>query len=334
MTQSRFNSDELDAGFAVNPTPDSPKTPSSEGNALHQPRVEHLIDWLTYTVPRDVPLEEALLPHDALYITGEVLPNIKGYNVRLALTHGSISYHTEYPEHKLCIQFTGSDLWNLRKNGVNLNEMLKYGRQVLNANVTRLDYAVDWHADNSPLDLFRAWRDGQLRTEARHCTLDWGCEKSKGELQDAYTVYFGKNKSKRRLRIYDKAAQLNVPGPWVRSELIMRDGFGNQVADAMIREGIAEAGNQAIRDFIECDIDWFNQAIRGPSVYIQTPPPKEHDTDQWFIDILPTFIQRLDEGIETGNYRVFDAYEPVIRRAAPHREAARMSQFAAIRSNN
>src|SRR5690606_24422821 len=107
---------------------------------------------------------------------------------------------------------------------------------------------------------------------------------------ETHSSYFGSNQSKRMLRCYDKAYQARVPGPWTRTELVMRHGYGNRVADAMVKDDIEAAGKQAIREFIQCDIDWFNRALTGPSVYIQTPPPLKHDSAAWLlVHVLPTF---------------------------------------------
>lgn len=308
------------------PNPHSAEPSNSRNStppAISIPRKEHLLDWFTYTVPRDIELSEALFPHDALYIVGERLKNIQGYNTTLSLTHGRISYHTEDPEQKICVQFTGRDLWCLRDQGVDLQALLAYACG-LEAKITRLDYAVDWYGDSSPEDVFFAFREGRLRSRARHSDLRWGCDKTKRETIDAFTAYLGSEESERQLRCYDKAAQVGCNGPWTRIELVMRDGFGNRVADAMIREGIGLAGNQAIRDFVKkCDIDWFNQAVSGPSVYIKTPPPKERDPKQWLLSqVLPTFERTLESDAAVGDFEVFDAYWPSMRKTAAKRHGA------------
>lgn len=295
-------------------------TPTAAPSA---PRTTHLIDWLTYTVPWNSDLSAALFPHDALFITGEPLENIKGYNTSLGLSHGRISYHTEHPENKTCVQLGGADLWHLRQAGIDLRELLAYVYQTLNATITRLDYAVDWYGEGDPWDLYYSWKANQLHTLAKRAYVKMEAYKVDGVTREIPTIYLGSGKSNRMLRCYDKAAQLGVPGPRIRIELVLRDKLANLVVKAMIQDGIGPTGNQAIRHHVQGDIAWFNQAISGPSIYIETPPPKERDPKRWLLsNVLPTFERTLESDAAVGDFEVFDAYWPIMRKTAAKRHGA------------
>lgn len=95
------------------------------------------------------------------------------------------------------------------------------------------------------------------------------------------------------LRCYDKATLMKVAGPWTRIELELREGFGNRVATAMLSDGIWAVGNQAIRDFIQCDLDWFNEALYGPSVEIPAPPQKISRKRQWYRGAIRSGLTKL-----------------------------------------
>lgn len=172
----------------------------------------HCIDWLTYTVPTDVGVEAALMPHKALYITGEVLPNIQGYDRTLALSHGRISYHTRYPQYKICVTFKGSELGQLRGEGVSLEQMLAYALDH-KGSITRLDFALDYFGPSSPEDLYNAWDQKRLRTPAHEVTKMENHKRNKEAHDVAHTIYFGSWESLRFLCCYDKAMQKDVPGP-------------------------------------------------------------------------------------------------------------------------
>lgn len=287
--------------------------------AQSEPRVEHLIDWLTYTVPHNVGLHNAFFQHAALYNTGEVIRkmdpwNVRGYTRRLALSHGTLNFHPERPEQKICVQFTGRDLYYLRNAGIDLRDLLQHALDH-DAHISRMDFAVDYYGPSSPLDLQEAFLAKELKSAAkRDVRFILGCDLYKGEITETYSSYFGSNQSRRMLRCYDKAYQVGVPGPWTRAELVMRDGYGNRVADAMVKDGVDAAGKQAIREFIQCDIDWFNRSVTGPSVYIQAPPPPERDSAAWLlVQVLPTFRKVVIAQAAEQNFEVLNAYRNVIQ---------------------
>ena len=76
---------------------------------------------------------------------------------------------------------------------------------------------------------------------------------------------------------------MNAQGPWTRIELVCKQGYGNRLGEAMIAQGIEAAGKQAIRNFIHCEVEWFNRAVTGPSVYIAAEPAEQHDTKRWLL---------------------------------------------------
>ena len=281
-------------------------TPNSQ-SALHA-RIHHSLDWLTYTVPYDVGYESAFPQHEALALTGELLPNIKGYNTQLSLTHGSVSFHTDYPQHRICVQFTGQDLRLLRNAGVDLRKLLYYALGD-GGRITRLDFAVDYHRPSSPRDLFEAWAAKTLWTPAHQCKFMQDMDRRKGEQEPAYTTYFGSNTSGRMLRCYDKAAQVKVSGPWTRIELVSRKERADRLGRAMCREDIGLVGKQAIRSFVRCEVVWFNDALTGPSVYIPAEPPQEHNTKRWLLElVLPTLVKEVQKGAAEGDVEVRDKY--------------------------
>ena len=265
-------------------------------------------------MPYGIGYKNAFPEHEALSLTGEVLSNLSGYNHRLALTYGSVSWHPHFPQHKICAQFTGRDLWALRQAGLTpldlLTFLLEHG-----GSITRMDFAVDYWGPSSPADLRRASQEGRLKTPAKKGAQWEEFDLGDGERTGNGTFYIGSNKSGRQLRCYDKAAQLNEPGPWTRIELVTREPYGNKLAKAMVKSDLANAGKQAIRDYVRCDIDWFNRALNGPSVYIETAPRQAHDTKGWLLKmVLPVFIKEIVEAATEDDFDVYEAYTEALRR--------------------
>jgi hypothetical protein len=306
-------SDTLTRGVTAQEDPSSPAEP---------PLVSHCLDWLTYTVPREVGLERAFLQHPALAITGEILPNIKGYDRHIAMTYGSISFHTRHPEHKICVLFRGKDLREARAAGVNVDHILA-DALAKQATITRLDFAVDYHGPSSPLELNEAVEMGLVKVPTRHHEYRYSCDRVKGEARKAHTVYLGSQSSERRLRCYDKAAQLKVSGPWTRIELVVQKGYGNRLAKAMVQEGIGAAGKQALREFIQCNLGWFNHALNGPSLYIEAAERSERDVKRWLLtQVLPTFAREVARGAVNGDFEVRDAFRQAITNPWDYRDIA------------
>ena len=314
--------------IATHRTPNVPSSEDSSGQSCEiplirgvtpharafEPRITHSLDFLTYTVPYGIGYEKAFPAHEALFPTGEVRSNISGYDHRLVLTHGSVSWHPRFPQHKICARFTGRDLWALRQAGLTpldlLTFLLEHG-----GTITRMDFAVDYRGPSSPRDLRRASQEGRLKTPAKKGAQWESFDLGDGERTGNGTIYIGSNKSGRQLRCYDKAAQLNEPGPCTRIELVTREPYGNKLAKAMVKSDLAEAGKQAIRDYVTCDIDWFNQAVNGPSVYIETAPRQAHDTKGWLLgDVLKSFVREIERGAAEGDFDVYEAYDEALRR--------------------
>ena len=277
-------------------------------NSAAEPRITHCIDWLTYTVPTDMGLEYTFPHHKSLSLTGEVLRNITGYNRRFALTHGSVSFHTERPQQKKCVQFQGRDLRNLRLAGLDITDLLVYALEC-KATITRLDFAVDYYGPSSPLELNTAWENGLVKTNTKRHWFGYSCEQGKEGLMKAYTMYLGSRKSPKQLRCYDKAAQLEVLGPWTRIELVTKTGYGTRLAQAMVSQGIGCAGKQAIRKYVQCDLAWFNEAVNGPSVYIEPGHRKDTDTRGWLLtQVLPILVRELQEEAAEGRSDIREAF--------------------------
>lgn len=97
-------------------------------------------------------------------------------------------------------------------------------------NVSRLDVAGDDKSDGLNLDrITQQTRQRKYICKARRCVWMSGDEEE---------VIFGASSSSTRLRIYNKALERGVAGPWVRVEFQLRDEAANSfLANLLAREG-------------------------------------------------------------------------------------------------
>jgi len=282
-------------------------------NAGQSPRISHCIHWLTYTVPVEVDIPNAFLPHPALECTGELLPNHQGYDTTLKLTHGRISYHTRYPHQKLCVSFTGSELGRLVQENVSLDDLLKYALS-LNGKITRLDFALDYFGPSSARDLDEADEEDRLRTPGQDVSCTKKRKRRKARTTVGYTTYIGSQRSDRYVCCYDKGFKDGKTEPRTRIELRTSKEWGQRLGKSMVASGIASAGKQFIRDYVQCDIPWFVEATTGPSVQVQ---PLDDDDEsrprKWLMEmVLPVLCRELEAEAREGGHELRDAYRKAL----------------------
>lgn len=284
---------------------------SNRPDAVKRPTT-FCLDWLTYTVPTEIGRDRAFPQHPALALTGEVLPNHKGYDTTLALTHGKLSFHTRYPQHRICVSFSGLDLALLRAAGLDPVTLLQHALQC-NGKLTSLHFALDYYGPSSPGELYQLWKSGALRTPARECSCWQNASRGPSGHTRTPTVYLGSKKSSRSLCCYDKAVERGEPGPWTRLELRTRDEWATRLGRAMTVVGIAHAGKQALRSFVSCNLAWYVAATEGPAVYIDPAQQRQSNRKNWLLkQVLPSLLAEIREGSAVGDFEVLHRYQDAL----------------------
>jgi hypothetical protein len=75
------------------------------------------------------------------------------------------------------------------------------------------------------------------------------------------TVYLGSRSSGRFVRVYDKAGQVGVPGPWVRVELELKGDDADGTARYIFQEGVHVIPG-TIRAVVDCPaLPWWRAAF-------------------------------------------------------------------------
>lgn len=241
---------------------DAQTPPSNQGGHREKPSdlplIQTGVDWLTYTcpiVPGKSPewmAGEYIFPHDGTHITADLLPNPRGYLQCLALRHGRVAWHPERPQQRFMVQFTGAELGALR--GMDVKSTYLIGHALNHsARVTRIDFAVDIHGRKANVDEVRSiFEAGHAKTQAGSGGSYRGIALAEAAIRGGETLYIGSPQSDRQMRIYDKGAEQGTNEDWIRVELVSRKELAHNLALAMLTDGEAAAGRQAIRNFFRC----------------------------------------------------------------------------------
>lgn len=305
---------------------------------LHHSQPEVSIDWLQYSVPwpegihswpdhgyaETEVIKRVLPPHEKLFMTGEVLHPIRGYNSGQAASFGRVFWHSGNRAQHIGVIFTGDDM----RAAINVlmpnNEMLNWAI-ARSRKIARLDVAVDiFDPAAEPTDILAMWKMGYVGTPARTVTETSSHTDTRDHgIVKTSTVYVGKRDSERMLRVYNKGAQLGVDKKWVRAELQARDDNAWNLALMLQRAGLVDGGRAAIRAF--CNIPtlaWWARALNGPAVELAKVQRKETNTEKWVMNVaLPAVHKLAVEQLEDGRSTVYDALSRVFNELSIYREA-------------
>ena len=131
--------------------------------------------------------------------------------------NGISIYFDGTPEMGICLDMSGTGCRAFETFGAgDWQHLHKYTKE--HGNLTRLDIAHDNYIGLLPLDrMLKDVRQGNLISKFRSGKVDEGLLDSRG-----VTINFGSPQSEIKFRIYDKAAERNKDGYWVRFEMQLR----------------------------------------------------------------------------------------------------------------
>jgi len=186
--------------------------------------------------------------------------------------------------------FSATALDNIEmKHGIDPIELIKrLYRQ--NAKFTRLDIALDIkNGEFSISKLVEQYEAGNAKTLARKGFVI----KNIGET--GQTLYIGKRGSRKLLRVYDKAAQLELNGDWVRIELELRKDAANKAVKSLLIDcQWTNTIPKLIKGFVDFpeSRDW--QIVTGKNaIKITAPTETESQTRKWLLETCAPSIARL-----------------------------------------
>jgi len=258
--------------------------------------VEYSIDWLS--VSGGVDLFQKTLDAGVHFRLGEARKPLAHFDTAHDLLPAGTLQESTSDQQGCLISLSGEDMTAIRHNGMVDPVLIK--RMATVGKVTRLDYAVDIRTGDSPKDLESHIKSGDYETVFKVAPSRFESFNDTG----GYTLYFGSPKSHRRLRIYDKAAQLKLLNEaWLRVELVTRKNRAQALASDMVKGVLWLVGHQAIVDtisFPKCK--WWNDIFYQTEAVLSTVPKKPDRYQKWLGGQVNDSIRRNLEKPEHAQF--------------------------------
>lgn len=256
-------------------------------------------DYMAFTFLKAPPMfTDILVENKALAQPGERrATGLQGYAEAQELACGALVLTGEKRMGTHAI-FGGSALQKTRDGGIS---DVVLARRILaqGAKMTRIDVTIDlFGCRMTPNTVKLAYLAGRLKTRAKAANED------KGIGQDGHTVYIGSPASDRRLRVYDKNAELHLENErrWTRLELQNRKRWARATANALAdAQNSLQVASAALSNFMEWDNVEYNRALALDGPTIQPERVREHDTLSWLTDQVAPAFARYEHDHPTVN---------------------------------
>lgn len=199
-------------------------------NTEQAPPLESLIDWCAFTIPDKKVLEEVLsLMGIPLPVFVQLPKGRLGY--RTQKRHGHIVILSDgMPEMGIHVEMSGQGCRQFDASSGRWRDLISKVHGV-GGHFARLDVAID---DRHGYFLLTEAKEKLLRREVRTRFRSGremtGVRFSDKTGNDGCTLYFGTSKSDLKIRIYDKAAEQRIDGPWIRTEIECHRKHANNLA--------------------------------------------------------------------------------------------------------
>jgi len=265
-------------------------------NPLSEKRTTYTIDWLT--VSFDWQSNYRLyMPQDCFAPTDSKLSPLPAYNRAAKLTVGRLDWHSDKPEQKRLLTFSGRDIANLSAFGIPQREFIALVLTLPKANITRLDFAADIHnGEVVAADVKTLLERGYVSTSAKKSSdIE---ERIIGEAGAGMTVYIGSRSSTLMLRIYDKGKKEKVGYPWLRIELEAKKERAMMLAKAIVSNEVHTAGCAAIRQYATIGSPEIWDALTGAIEIDLSVGRKLTDWEKWVIEVaLPNVAKAYGQSL-------------------------------------
>lgn len=224
-------------------------------------RKKALIDYLTITMDSREVCLDMLPPTEWLSYAGKFYAqSYRAFGDAIVMLN-----ETGHPQGSF-VSFGGQALAEWYANG-QIGDLIWLGQRA--RNVTRLDYAIDIIAESEqmrpvPEVFYASHKAGGCISRVRESELIESNHVGKdGKIWNGKTCYIGGRKSERRLRIYDKAAELQVDQVfWTRFELQNRGRQAQVAFDNCVSNGVFASAFDGITRL--CSFGIFFEYILSP----------------------------------------------------------------------
>lgn len=249
------------------------------------------IDWLAVTFKEKTDEAQAFLDKYARNPTVAHAPARNGYTYATLDSNGvGVLWNPDYTGMGYHAVFSGTSLRNLFTSGLVQPHALLRACLDAGGSVSRLDLAKDF-------------TEGQTDYEAVYKSLEQGLgggqSRKISKMQNSeggYTIYVGSRQSERFLRLYDKAAEQNIPGAlWARLEVETKGMVARAVTTSIVNTGdFAGVFDNVVLGMVgDAKTAKLAQFFTPGQVPIGLPKiEKQTDREKWIADQVITAVAR------------------------------------------
>ena len=278
------------------------------------------IDWLTMTKgwQGGKPEQTAKQILQSMRVGDDLSPDVRPYPRSYTEAIGNklitASWHPEMPQMKVCINMTGHQCHEFFTSDGSLGRIITDAWQDM-MTFTRIDFAVDYFGDDASItELVEAIEREPDSTTARRLTPYRQIDLEGGTVNRFDSgVYIGSVKSDRYICVYDKALEQGLDGKrWVRIELRNRKEKAQQIAEMIVRHGVAVAGRSLMREYCSPNVAWWKKAMAGEVVEAPTIGRKQTDTVRWLLDVVAPVLASELMQVTEWNDPLFQTFREVV----------------------
>jgi len=284
-----------------------------------RPEIRVSVDWLRYTIPytdgskwREAVIA-ALPPDERIHVTGETLPNARGYDMCVGCSVGRVHVHSKRVEQGIGVEFTGSECVQLYGMGLDWQKLWNH-IEAQRGRITTIHFAIDvinYNADHA--ELYDALDAGKATTHARTKHMFAGGAIGDGRTEG--TTYVGKSSSDRQLRVYNKAAERGIEADWTRIELVVKGKRARAILDTLQTVKWSTVARSMIAEYLKWDgCEWWQAATTGNVIAMPPVVRQTSNTHKWLMgQCLTAFKREIMEGDPEASERLAGSYEAVIQ---------------------
>jgi len=220
------------------------------------------------------------------------------YTDRWLFGFGRVDWNTLHSENRVSVQMSGADLTEARKADVSNYAVLTALLSLENITITRIDLACDFSGlDFKPLDLYKSWQEKRMITHVQRVSK---VESMAGDRRAGVTVYIGSRESPRLLRVYDKAAEQNQKGFWIRLEIEFKKPLAERAARLCHTEDIAVAFWSEFDNLIpDSGVKWIEalKSREGLTPVDEIGRKETSGGEHWYMSIaLAAVLEKIKRG--------------------------------------
>lgn len=260
------------------------------------------MDWLTCSFGATEWIEE-ILPQ--AYVCFRPRKQIKAqgmYQEAYELRCGAILNMNREGMQGCKLDMGGQALWSIREEGNVSDEFIlkMVAATPIHKRTTRIDVAFNLAGGGSAYQAFRyagtSHYKGRLKPRSGRVTP--------GQRRGT-TAYFGSEKSDCSIRVYDKAAEMDMLWmAWTRCEIQLRNEYAqNAVQDAFDGVGLVNHARTKIKESIgELPYKWWHKMMDGETANIKRLVRKESKFEARMEQLRGEILKKYSESSEQAEY--------------------------------